>query len=100
MNIGQMLKQAQKIQQQMKAVQEKLDDERFEASAGGGAVTATVDGKSRVVAVKIKPEALKGGDAELLEDLILAAVHEAQGRAEENMKQVLGPLTGGLQLPF
>jgi nucleoid-associated protein EbfC len=99
-NIGQMVKQAQQLQAQMGEIDEKLKSARFEASAGGGAVEATVDGRQRLVGLKIKPESLKSGDAELLEDLILAAVHEAQARAEENVKQLLGPLAGGMKLPF
>jgi DNA-binding YbaB/EbfC family protein len=99
-NIGQMVKQAQQLQQQMGQIEEKLKSMRFDASAGGGAVQATVDGRQRLVGLKITPESLKSGDAELLEDLVLAAVHEAQARAEENLKQALGPLTGNMKLPF
>jgi len=97
---GDMMKQAQKMQRQMAEVQEKLAEERFEASAGGGAVKAVVDGKMMLRSLTIAPEQLADGDASLLEDLILTAVGEAQKSAETHVQQTLGRLTGGLGLPF
>ncbi len=94
-NLGDLMKQARKLQEQM----EKLAEERVSASTGGGAVEAVVDGRLRLVELKIKPEAIKDGDVELLEDLIMAAVHEAQAQAEERMRQAMGPLAGGMGLP-
>ena len=99
-SFGDMVKQAQKMQKQMAELQEKFADERFEASAGGGVVTARVDGKQMLKELTIKPEALKDGDASLLEDLILAAVGEAQRASEEKMNESLSKLTGGFKLPF
>ncbi len=99
-SFGDMVKQAQKLQKQMSEVQEKLADERYEASAGGGMVKAVVDGKQMLRELTISPEALKESDASLLEDLILAAVGEAQRASEERMRETLGKLTGGLGLPF
>lgn len=99
-SFGDLVKQAQKIQKQMTEVQGKLADERYDASAGGGMVTATVDGKQMLKAIKISPEALKETDVTLLEDLILTAVGEAQRTSEERMKEALGNVTGGFNLPF
>ena len=98
-SFGDLVKQAQKIQKQMGEVQERLATERFEASAGGGLVKAVVDGKQKLVEITIQPEALKE-DASLLEDLVLTAIGEAQRTSEAHMKEALGGLTGGLNLPF
>jgi DNA-binding YbaB/EbfC family protein len=99
-NIGDMMKQAQKLQKQMAEVQEQLEQQRYEASAGGGMVTAVVDGRQVLRELKISPEALKEGDATLLEDLILAAVGEAQRASDLQTREMLGKLTGGLPMPF
>jgi hypothetical protein len=99
-NLGEMMKQAQKLQQQMAEAQERLAEERFEASAGGGVVKAVVDGKQMLKELSIAPEALRDGDVTLLEDLIVAAVGEAQRASEARMQEALGKLTGGLGLPF
>ncbi len=98
--LGDMLKQAQKLQKQMAEVQEQLAAERFEAAAGGGLVRAVVDGRQKLLELTISPEALKDGDATLLEDLVLTAVGEAQRASEARMRETLGGLTGGLGLPF
>jgi DNA-binding YbaB/EbfC family protein len=99
-SFGDLMKQAQKVQKQMAAMQEKLAEERFEASAGGGLVTAIVDGKQMLKEIKISPEALKDNDLSLLEDLIITAVGEAQRTSESHMTETMGKLTGGLNLPF
>ena len=99
-SFGDLVKQAQKMQKQMAEVQEQLAQDRYEASAGGGLVTAVVDGKQTLKELKISPEALKESDATLIEDLILAAVGEAQRASEAQMHEKLGKLTGGLGLPF
>jgi DNA-binding YbaB/EbfC family protein len=99
-SFGDLVKQAQKMQKQMTEVQAKLADERYEASAGGGLVSATVDGKQMLKAIKINPDALKEGDVTLLEDLIVTAIGEAQRTSEEHMKEALGSVTGGFNLPF
>ena len=98
--LGDMLKQAQKLQKQMAEVQEQLAAERFTAAAGGGLVRAVVDGRQKLLELTISPEALKDGDATLLEDLVLTAVGEAQRASEARMRETLGGLTGGLGLPF
>ena len=99
-SFGDLMKQAAKMQKQMAEAQEKLVAERYQASAGGGMVTAVVDGRQMLQEIKINPEALKEGDASLIEDLVIAAVGEAQRASEAEMKAVLGKVTGGLELPF
>ena len=99
-SFGDMVKQAQKVQRQMAELQEKLADERFEASAGGGMVKAVVDGKQMLREIKIDPAALKDPDITLLEDLVITAVHEAQKSSEAHMQETMGKLTGGMKLPF
>ena len=99
-SFGDMVKHAQKVQKQMAELQEKLKDEVFEATAGGGMVKAVVDGRQMLKQLQIDPAALKDGDVELLEDLIITAVGEAQRSSEAHMNETLGKLTGGLKLPF
>ena len=99
-SFGDMVKQAQKLQKQMADVQEKLADDRYESSAGGGMVRAVVDGRQILKELTVSPEAMREGDATLLEDLILTAVGEAQRASEARMKETLGKLTGGMNLPF
>ena len=99
-SFGDMVKQAQKVQRQMAELQEKLADERFEASAGGGMVKVVVDGKQMLKEIKIDPEALKDPDVTLLEDLVITAVSEAQKNSEAHMQETMGRLTGGMKLPF
>jgi hypothetical protein len=99
-SFGDMVKQAQKLQKQMTEVQAKLAEERFEATAGGGVVKAVVDGKQMLRELKIDPETFKEGDVTLIEDLVMAAVSEAQNASEKQMQATLGKLTGGFSLPF
>jgi DNA-binding YbaB/EbfC family protein len=99
-SFGDMVKQAQKVQRQMAELQEKLAEDRYEASAGGGVVHAVVDGKQMLKTITIQPEALKDADASLLEDLIVAAVGEAQRTSETQMNETISKLTGGFKLPF
>jgi DNA-binding YbaB/EbfC family protein len=99
-SFGDMVKQAQKMQKKMSDAQEQFADDRYEASAGGGIVKAVVDGKQALKSLTISPEALKDGDATLLEDLILTAVGEAQKASEAKMNETIGQITGGFPLPF
>jgi DNA-binding YbaB/EbfC family protein len=99
-SFGDLMKQAQKMQRQMTEAEDKLADTRFEASAGGGMVKAIVDGRGRVKEIKIDPKALEEKDISLLEDLMITAVGEAQRSAEEQMKEMMGKITGGMNLPF
>ncbi len=99
-SFGDLVKQAQKMKKQMTEMQAKLAEERFEASAGGGMVKAVVDGRQMLKELKLSPEALKDSDPALIEDLILAAVGEAQRASEARMQETLGKLTGGFPMPF
>lgn len=95
-NMQQLLKQAQKMQQEMMAAQESLKDEVVEASAGGGMVTVRVTGDLNVKAITIDPQAVDPDDIELLQDMVLAAVNEALRSAQELATTKLGGITGGL----
>ena len=99
-NMQQLLKQAQKMQEDMMAAQESLKDETVDASAGGGMVTVTVTGDLEIKSIKIDPEAVDPEDVELLQDMVLAAVNEgvrsAQELAAEKMSGIAGGLGGGL----
>ena len=99
-SFGELVKQAQKIQKQMADLQEKLAEERYESSAGGGMVRAVVDGRQMLKELTLSPEALKEGDATLIEDLVLTAIGEAQRTSQARMQETLGKLTGGMNLPF
>ncbi|HZO79426.1 MAG TPA: YbaB/EbfC family nucleoid-associated protein [Solirubrobacteraceae bacterium] len=95
-NMQQMLKQVQKMQQDVLAAQESLKDEVVDASAGGGMVTVQVTGDLRVKSVKIAPEAIDPDDPELLQDMVLAAVNEGVRAAQDLASSKLGGITGGL----
>jgi DNA-binding YbaB/EbfC family protein len=98
-NMQNMLKQVQKMQQDMMAAQEALKDEVVEASAGGGMVTVKVSGDLVVKDVRIDPEAVDPDDVELLQDMVLAATNEALRAAQELAADKLGAVTGGLGGP-
>ena len=98
-NMQQLARQAQKLQQQMTEKQAELEAQEFEASAGGGMVTAKVTGKKQLVALTIKPEAVDPEDVELLQDMVLAAVNEAIKQAEETVEREMGKITGGIGMP-
>jgi DNA-binding YbaB/EbfC family protein len=96
---GNLMKQAKRIQEEMERAQAEIAEMRVEASAGGGMVTATVTGQGDLANLKIEREVVDPGDVEMLIDLIIAAVQEAQSNAREAAQQKLGPLTQGLNLP-
>ena len=98
-NMQQMLKQVQKMQDEMMAAQEQLKDELVEASAGGGMVTVKVSGDLEVKSIAIDPEAVDPEDVELLQDMVLAAVNEGLRAAQELASKKLGGITGGLGGP-
>jgi DNA-binding YbaB/EbfC family protein len=98
MNQAAMMKQAQKMQQDMIRMQEEMENKNYSASAGGGMVTATVNGKHQVVGMEIKPEAVDPDDVEMLQDMIIAAVNEAMRTADADAQQNMARLTGGFNL--
>ena len=95
-----MIKQAQKMQQEMMKAQEELEAKEYEASAGGGAVSVKVTGKRELVSVTIDPDAVDPDDIEMLQDMIVAAVNEGMRIASEDAAGQMQKLTGGLGLPF
>ena len=99
MNMNNMMKQAQKMQQDMLRMQQELEEQTYSASAGGGVVEATVSGKNRVTAIKIAPEAVDPDDVEMLEDLIVAAIGEAMNKAESAASEQMKKITGGMSIP-
>ncbi len=98
MNMQAMMKQAQKIQEEMKKAQEELEDSLFDGTAGGGLVTVTLDGKKRVDAIKIEPDAVDIDDLEMLEDLLIAAFNDAYKQVEEYEEEILPEGMAGLGL--
>ena len=98
-NMQQLARQAQKLQQQMAKAQEELDTREFEATSGGGMVTAKVNGKRELLALTIKPEAVDPDDVEMLEDMVMAAVNEALRTAADTAEREMGKLTGGMGMP-
>jgi len=100
MNMQQLLKMGQQMQSQMSEIQENLDKEEVSASSGGGMVTATVDGKGGIKGIVIDPTVVDPEDVEMLEDLVLAAVSEAQNKAREVYEAEMKKVSGGLPLPM
>ena len=98
MNQAAMMKQVQKMQQDMIRMQEEMENKTYSSSAGGGMVTATVNGKHQVLAIEIKPEAVDPDDVEMLQDMIMAAVNEAMRTADVDAQNNMARLTGGLNL--
>ena len=95
-----MLKQAQKMQENMQKMQAELEAKEYSAQAGGGVVSATVTGKRELVSLTIDPEAVDPEDVEMLQDMIVAAVNEAMRSADADAAGTMSKLTGGLGLPF
>lgn len=98
MNQAAMMKQAQKLQQEMLRMQEEQESKTYSAAAGGGMVKATVNGKHEVVSMEINPEAVDPDDVEMLQDMIIAAVNEAMRNADADAANNMSRLTGGLNL--
>ena len=93
-----MIKQAQKMQQEMLRMQEEMENKEYEATVGGGMVKAVVNGKHTVLSVEINPEAVDPEDVEMLQDLVVAAVNEAMRKAESEANANMSKLTGSLTL--
>ena len=96
MNIQQMMKQAQQMQERL---QKQMADLRVDGQAGGGMVSVTINGMKQVLAIKIDPEAVSKDDVEMLQDMILAAINDAQRKADDAMQQQMGGLMGGMKIP-
>ncbi len=96
MNIGKMMKDLQKMQAKM---QDEIENLEVEASSGGGVVTARMNGKKELLALKLAPEAITPDDPELMADLVIAAVNEAGRKVDEQLEQVTRGMTGGLKIP-
>lgn len=98
MNQAAMMKQAQKMQQQMLQMQQEMETKEYEATAGGGMVTAAVNGKHELLRINIDPEAVDPEDVEMLQDMIIAAVNQAMRTADSEASANMSKLTGGLNL--
>lgn len=97
--LGNIMKQAQLMQQKMARLQEELAEKIVEATSGGGMVTAKVNGKQQLVSLRIDPAAVDPQDVEMLQDLVLAAVNEAVKQSQDMAQQEMGKITGGINLP-
>ncbi len=98
-NMQSMIRQAQKMQEDMAKLQEDLDAREYTARSGGGAVTAVVDGKHLLKSLEIQPEVVDPEDTEMLADLVMAAVNEAVRQAVETSETEMSKVTGGMNLP-
>ena len=93
------MKQAQMMQQRMAKLQEEASNRTATATAGGGAVTATVSGKNQLVSLSIQKDAVDPEDVEMLQDLVLAAINEALAKVQSEMSQEMSKVTGGINIP-
>lgn len=98
-NMSNVIKQAQKMQEEMEKVQAELEEKTVEATAGGGMVSVTANGKKEIISLKINPEAVDPEDVETLEDLVMVAVNDAIKKADEMMAEGMSTVTGGLNIP-
>ena len=98
-NMQSMIRQAQKMQEDMAAKQEELNDREYEVSAGGGVVSVKINGKKEILAIDIKPEIVDPDDIETLSDILVAAVNEAIKRVDDTNNAELGKITGAMNMP-
>lgn len=98
-NIMKMVKQAQQMQARMAKLEEELAKEEFEVATGGGAVTVRMNGRQEVVKLTISEAAMKEGDREMLEEMVMAAVNQAHQKASEVAKERIASITGGMNIP-
>jgi DNA-binding YbaB/EbfC family protein len=96
MNINQMMKQAQQMQERL---QQQMAEMRVEASAGGGMVTVVINGNKQIQSLKIDPEVVSKEDVDMLQDLILAAINDAHRKADEQLSKQMSGLMGGMKIP-
>ena len=98
-NMNAMLRQAQKMQEDMATLQEELDAKEYEVSAGGGVVAVKINGKKEILAIDIKPEIVDPDDIETLSDILIAAMNEAIKRVEDTNAQEMSKITGSIGMP-
>ncbi len=98
-NMGQMMKQAQKLQEDMQRLQEELGEKRVEGTAGGGMVQAIATGKQELVSIEIEKDVVDPEDIEMLQDLVTAAVNEALRKSRDMVSEQMSRLTGGIDIP-
>lgn len=98
-NMNNMIRQAQKMQQEMMKMQNEIEEQEFEATAGGGVITVKMTGAKQLTAVEIKPEAVDPDDVEMLQDLIITAINEAMKKVDEANNSKMSKLTGGMSIP-
>lgn len=98
-NMKDLMKQAQRMQQEMMKSQEELENKVFEASSGGGMVKVEMNGRYELLSIKLDPEAVDPNDVEMLEDLIVAAMQDVQSKVSEASSETMGKLTGGMKIP-
>ena len=96
---GNMMKEAQKLQQQMEALQAEVGKKKVDATSGGGMVTVEANGKQEILSIKIDREVINPDDAQMLEDLVLAACNEALRKSRDMVQAEMGKLTAGLKIP-
>ena len=97
--MGNMMKQAQKLQSKMLKLQNEMADKTVETSSGGGMVKVVANGKQQIVSIHIEKEIVESDDVEMLQDLILAAINDALTRSQEMVSEQMSKLTGGLNIP-
>ncbi|MDY0191777.1 MAG: YbaB/EbfC family nucleoid-associated protein [Desulfuromonas sp.] len=97
--LGNMMKQAQQMQQKMERIQAEMEKREIEASAGGGMVTVVANGKQQVLSIKIDPSAVDPQDVDMLQDLIMVAINEALRQSQDMMQQEMAKITGGMNIP-
>ncbi len=97
--MGNIMKQAQKLQSKMAKMQEELADKTVEATSGGGMVKVTANGRQQITSINIEQEVVDPDDVDMLQDLILAAVNDALDKSQEMVSSQMGKLTGGLNIP-
>lgn len=98
-NIPNVVKQAQKMQEQMEKIQSEVEEKTVEAAAGGGAVRVVVSGKKEITEIEIKPDVVDPDDIETLQDLVMVAVNDAIRKADDMMSEAMGEITGGINIP-
>ena len=97
--LGNIMKQAQQMQKKMGEMQQEMEEKLVEATAGGGMVTAVVNGRQKLLSLTIDPQVVDSDDVEMLQDLIVAAVNEAINKSQEMMQAEMSKLTGGMNIP-